>query len=77
MQAAKLLLEAMQYIQTDPARAADLLDTLALRLATWASLLRSNQANIPEGWKANGGFTDKVTISVVGPDGEVKQTATT
>jgi hypothetical protein len=68
MNAAQTLLQAIQYAETQPQKAAELLDLLALQLTAWATRLRS-----AEGYVAHGGFTDKVTMQVIGPDGEVKQ----
>jgi hypothetical protein len=69
MNAAQTLLQAIKYAEVQPQKAAELLDQLALQLSAWATQLRSS-----EGYIAHGGFTDKVTMQLIGPDGKVKQT---
>lgn len=58
---------------TDPEGAADLLERKAREMLRMAEELRARAAGGPGEVRSTGGAADRVAISVVGPDGRVKQ----
>lgn len=65
------LLTLMDTMSSDPLRAADLLDQMADKLRAKAAELRQ-QAD-----KCKGGTSDRVQMTLRGPNGEIKQTVDT
>ncbi len=67
------LYQIAELLSSDPLAAADAIDALANRLHAKAQELRDGVASTGESFRSPGGMTDRVKMSVHGPDGTIKQ----
>ena len=70
-QVAADLIRLSELIETDPAQAADELETMATGLLRVARKLRA--ATSGGALRSPAGMTDRLQMEVVGPDGQVRQ----
>jgi len=73
--AADAVAEMLELIAADPLAGAEKLEEMGNGLLELARRLRETAP--PSGFRDPGGMTDRVKMSVVGPDGTVRQTIDT